>query len=116
MVEIVVLDFWKKIGSTPIFGLNLAADPGVVGTAIRLNGEPHTIVGVAPRNIEAIDHAAVLLKPLTWPPRRAAPLTRRNWGARMFARLKPGVRPAEAQEQLAVLEHRYFDAVAPPSS
>jgi putative ABC transport system permease protein len=77
------------------------ADPGVVGTTIVLNGEPHTVIGVMPPRFTW--HGADV-----WIPKaigRGLPddrTTMRNFQAR----LKPGVRLREAETQLNVLASR----------
>jgi putative ABC transport system permease protein len=45
-VVVLTQSFWKS---------QYAEDPGVIGTEIRLNSEPHRIIGVAPRVFEAWD-------------------------------------------------------------
>ena len=89
-----------------------AGDPGAVGTTIRLNGIPHTIVGVAPEGFygtfvgyqfefwvpasmqEAFDSGGYKLE---------------DRGARWiegFVRLKPDVTRAEAQSELSAIAAR----------
>ena len=80
-----------------------AADPGVVGRTILLNGERRTVVGVMPPRFTW--HAADL-----WMPGRStAPLPRPQPRSRNFqARLKLGVTPQRAEAEL--------DAAAPGTS
>ena len=77
------------------------SDPGVVGTTIRLNGEPRTIVGVMPPRFTW--HAADLYIPgaidRNAPDARTAP---RNFQAR----LKPGLTLQEAEAQINVIAAR----------
>jgi predicted permease len=95
-------------------------DPAIVGTALTIDGQPHTVVGVAPPRFEF---------PITYDPvqmwttlaRDAAsatvtPVTRQR-GSRMMntmARLKPGVSIEQAQAQMdaiaASLAVRYPDS------
>lgn len=94
---------------------NYNADTRVLGAQLKINGEPHTIVGVAPRALEAFKRDVVLLKPLAWSGQQATPLARHNWSALMFGRVKSGVALQEAMSQLVTLEERYFAHVAPPA-
>jgi putative ABC transport system permease protein len=78
-----------------------AADPGVVGRTILLNGEPRTIVGVMPPRFTW--HAADVWIPK--PIERTAPdalTTVRNFQAR----LKAGVTPQQAEAQLNLIAAR----------
>jgi predicted permease len=81
------------------FGRN----PGVIGSAISLDGVPITLIGVLPRDFElpSLARADILL------PRKLDPANQRrpNTGAvlRSFARLKPGVTIAQAHAALEPL-------------
>jgi predicted permease len=86
------------------------ADPDILGKTVRLSGELHTIIGVAPRRFEQIDGAAKLIKPLTWTPEQAQPNWRYAQMANIDARIKPGVAHAAALAQLQALEQRFQDA------
>jgi predicted permease len=76
------------------------ADPGVLGTSIQIDGRPHTIVGVLPKDFEL---------PLTgasdadlWLPIRV-PFTSTNpsnGGLLCLGRLRPGTTPASAEDAL----------------
>ena len=76
------------------------ADPGVLGTSIQIDGRPHTIVGVLPKNFEL---------PLTgasdadlWLPIRV-PFTSTNpsnGGLLCLGRLRPGTTTASAEDAL----------------
>jgi predicted permease len=77
--------------------------PGLIGSAISLDGVPVTVIGVLPRDFELpnLARADILL------PRKLNPANQRrpNSGAvlRSFARLKPGVTLAQARASLEPL-------------
>ncbi len=100
-VAVLTQSYWEN---------NFQADPNILGKEVRLSGEPHTIIGVAPRRYERIDGAARLIKPLTWTPGQRQPDWRYAQSGRIDARIKPGVTPAAALAQLQTLEQRFLDA------
>jgi predicted permease len=81
------------------------ADPGVVGTTVRLGKDPFTVVGVAPPRFHGTEQ---FVWPDYWIPvvnhfdsdylrnRRGIPLT-------VLGRLKPGVTPQQAAENLSAI-------------
>jgi predicted permease len=91
------------------------ADPTVIGRVVRLSGQQFTIIGVAPRSLEAFNSDTSLLKPLEWPPAQAAPQARWRPNFTLYARIKPGVAHSAAQAQLMTLEQRAREA-APPAT
>src|SRR5262245_21116582 len=76
-----------------------AADPGIVGQTLRLDGEPWTVVGVVPDQAEILGRGANLwgLQPIQGIPERA----RANYYFQTVARLKPGVSIETAEAELA---------------
>ncbi|HWG88679.1 MAG TPA: ABC transporter permease [Candidatus Acidoferrales bacterium] len=70
-----------------------AADAKALGATIRLNGNPFTVIGVAPRGFD-FPHQAVIWKPAAFSPG--------NNGWTTVARLRPGVPWAEARAAFAV--------------
>ena len=81
-----------------------AADPGIVGQAIPINGEPHLVVGVMPPQLTLRSTGAQLWVPLNLTPREM-----NSPGARFLAttgRLRRGVTAAHAQAELAELARR----------
>jgi putative ABC transport system permease protein len=78
-----------------------AADPSAVGSRMRVNGLPYTIVGVLPREFRFLSSKARLFLPLASgaDDRMSA---RRHWGSssRMVARLAAGTTLSEAQAQI----------------
>ncbi|HYC72737.1 MAG TPA: ABC transporter permease [Opitutaceae bacterium] len=99
--------FWER---------KFKADPGVIGREIRLGGQPFTIIGVAPRRLEALNADATVLKPFEWQPQQANPQARFSQNGILYARMKPGVGPEEARAQLITLEQRWQEQVAPPAT
>jgi len=85
---------------------NLGADPAVIGQTIIVNGQAMTVIGVAP---EGFDGTTLGTRPRVY-----VPITmrgymnpgfqgfenRRSYWAYLFARLKPGVTPEQAERAL----------------
>ena len=82
--------------SDEIWRVRYAADRGVVGRAMLVNGRPHTIVGVMPPDFEfpLYQKVWIPLEPLVYD----EPRDRR--GLMTFARLMPGVSIEGAQEEM----------------
>jgi predicted permease len=81
-----------------LWRLRFGGDPSLVGRTIRLNGEAHTVVGIAPRENEMTSFA-----PQLWTPLLFAPPQRQNYGAHSFtvvAKLRPGVTRQAAQADM----------------
>lgn len=89
-------------------------DPGVLGKTVRLDGETFTIIGVAPRALEAFNAARVrVVRPLSWNAASVNPNGRHGNNPRLFARLKPGVSIGSAQAEAETIERRFYDAATP---
>ena len=83
---------------------SFAGDPNIVGQAITLNGESYTIVGVLPASFQFALRTADLWQP--YQPTDAQLTRRFMHGTNLIGRLKPGVTPAQAQSELAVIAKR----------
>jgi cell division protein FtsX len=105
LVAIVSEEYWLSRG----------ADPDMVGKTIRINTQPYTVIGIAPRGFGG---PSTMLAPAVWLPTGVYDLIAGNTfrqGARralsdradnsllLFGRLKPGVSFASAQAPLAAL-------------
>jgi len=90
-------------------------DPGVLGRTVRIDGEPNTIIGVAPRAFEAFDARVRYVQPMAWDPARVNPNSRHGNGPKLFARLKPGISVAQALAEANNVERRFYDAAPPPT-
>ena len=93
------------------------ADPGVVGTTLRLDGAPAEIVGVMPRGFAFPDASVGLWTPLEIAPDRTSPFM-----LLAVARLKPGSGPAAAEKETtgllrsrAAAHAAFAGANAPPA-
>jgi len=76
-VAMIGYDLWRQA-----FG----GDPGAIGSTIRLNDEPLTVIGVAPRSFDFPEKTAV------WAPTAYGPwLPGTFWGFDLVGRLKPGI-------------------------
>ena len=104
-VAVIGYAFWKRA-----FG----GDPGVVGSAIRLNGHTFTVVGVAPRDFRG---TSTQFQPDIWAPitlqrilmPRLTPHTLHNRASgwlRIFGRLAPGTTVAAAQAESSAVAAR----------
>ncbi len=85
-----------------------AADPEIVGRAIGLDGEPHTIVGVLPAEFappklkDLYDRPTVAERQQLWKPFALwdEPILAGWYGFACIARVKPGVSPSQALADL----------------
>jgi predicted permease len=77
------------------------SDPEVLGGTVRLNGVPHTVVGILPRDFNFPFNAVDL-----WLPMRADPTleSRRDMGTLVIGRLAEGWREAAAREEIGAVQ------------
>jgi predicted permease len=90
-----------------------AADPGLVGQAIAINGEAHVVIGIMPPQLSLRSTSAQLWVPLHFTPRELG-----SPGARFLSstgRLRPGITAAQAQAELAEIARR-IEKVRPNSN
>jgi predicted permease len=99
-VAVLQYDFWQK---------RFAGAREIVGSTIRLNGSPFTVIGVSAPGFEGTD---VGLQTQVWTPVMMKPVITPTWDALddernawfyLFGRLKPGVSVEEAQASMRVL-------------
>jgi predicted permease len=74
-----------------------------VGRELRINGLPHTVVGILPRDFVFVDPTANLWLPLAFTPEDRADDRRHSNSYEMVARLAPGATVERAQQQLDAL-------------
>ena len=77
--------------------------PGIVGRTILLDGEPHTVIGVLPKDTPFERGGTRLWRPLTFTP---ANMTRNFHWFGAVARLKPGVTLEQARAQMDAIGKR----------
>jgi len=96
--------------STPVVAVaeglwrqRFAADPDLVGRSIRLNGLPHTVVGVVPGDFRFPDRGVAIWVPAAFTAEELA-----SHGAHWYvvARLEPGTSPREAQAEMTAIARR----------
>jgi predicted permease len=94
------------------------ADPAIVGTAVRVNDVPLTVVGVAPPGFAGLSGTSELWFPRTMAPRLTYSeyLTSPQHFISAVGRLRPGVSLAQANAELASLAARFADVTAPPGA
>ena len=102
-VTVLQFDFWQNR-----FGGNRA----IVGSTIRLNGYPFTVIGIAAPGFEGTDVGLpanlwlpITMKPTLSPPWDELENERYAWFY-LFGRLKPGVTMEKAQAEIKVLYRR----------
>src|SRR5829696_2411608 len=83
-----------------------AADRGIVGRDIRVNGVAHRVVGVLPPDFQLPGRDVALLLPFAFTPAQMSDNGRGNEFSQMIARLRPGASIAQLNEQMKVItEH-----------
>lgn len=91
-VAIITNTYWRE---------HLAADPRVIGRALRLDGSRVTVVGVLPAGFSFLSSTRNLYLPLASDSRQRQPDQRHSGSSsHMVARLRPGVSVQEAQSQI----------------
>jgi Acidobacterial duplicated orphan permease len=79
------------------------ADPKILGTDIRLNGEPYTVIGVMPPDFYFPSPRVQLWIPFVFTDAQRTDDERGNEFSSMLARLKPGATIAQAQREVDAL-------------
>jgi putative ABC transport system permease protein len=85
------------------FGL----DPGVIGRAIRLDGEKYTVIGVMPSYFKQAYYPVDLWTPLAFGDEQRVPRADAPRDLVVFTRLKPGLTFAQAKAEVQSLDQRY---------
>ncbi len=101
---VTVISYW-------VWKERFRGDPGIIGKTQRLNGMPHTIVGVAPEGFYGtfVGYAFQFWVPMSMQETfdtGGGGYKLEDRGARWiegFARLKPGVSPEQAQEEISAV-------------
>jgi putative ABC transport system permease protein len=94
----------KAVLSHGLWARRFGADPGIVGRTITMDGQLYTVVGVMPSAFRYPTRETDV-----WEPLGIAPELRRQRGAfwlTTVARLKPGVRVEQAQQEMDALSRR----------
>lgn len=81
---------------------HMGSDRNIIGTQIRLDGEPYTVIGVRPPTT-ADRMAGDIFAPLVFKPEQ---LNHDFHWLLVFGRLKPGISVAQAQADMNVVAHR----------
>jgi putative ABC transport system permease protein len=84
---------------------HLGADPAVLGQTITIDGQPATVIGIAPFDFR-IPHGTNVLRADVWTPMRFTPnnlAQRRSNYLQLLGRLAPGATPQSAQAELRTL-------------
>lgn len=97
----------------PTLWQTLGGDPGVIGTALKLNGTNFTVIGVLPAHFRFPSWDAQVLTPITIRPEDAGLRARHTDGFQMLGRLAPGASVADAQAEITRLNETVI-ATYPP--
>ena len=93
--------FWQR---------NLGGDPAVVGTDLRIGGEPHTIVGIMPESFVFLDPEVRLWLPIAFSEGQRSEDARFSQNHEQIARLHPGATIAQAEQQTDALNARLVES------
>ncbi|MCR6657692.1 MAG: ABC transporter permease [Opitutus sp.] len=92
--------------SHALWSNRFGADTGIVGRTIRLNGEPHVVVGVMPESFYFPTPRMQLWVPFVFTDAQRSDNERGTEFSSMIARLKPGVAPESIQRELDLIQAR----------
>jgi putative ABC transport system permease protein len=102
-------EYWQR---------SFGGDLTVVGKAFRMNDKPHTVIGILPPFPQYPEENDVYMPSVACPFRSDPALIANRQGRmlRLFGRMKPGVKPAQAEADLstiaASMQHEYPDDYA----
>jgi predicted permease len=85
------------------------ADTAIVGRNIRLNGEPHLVVGVLGAAFDLPSRGVRVLTPFAFTPTQMSDAGRGNEFSSMIARLRPGATIEELEAQMAAIVRRNLE-------
>jgi predicted permease len=111
-VAVLSYEYWQN---------DFGGDPGVIGSTVTVNGQPLTVIGVAPDGFSgtSIHERPKIFVPLTlrWLMQPSVPRdaeNRRAYWIYLFARLKPGVTMRQAEEAINVPYRAIINDVEAP--
>jgi putative ABC transport system permease protein len=91
-----------------IWQRQFGGNAGVVGTTLSVNGEPHTVVGIAPAWFR-FPADTEIWKPVAFTPDSMAPNSRGNHGLQLLARIRPGVSFEQARADAESVTRRIIE-------
>jgi predicted permease len=86
-----------------------ASNDAAVGSTMRINGEPYTIVGVLPKDFQFVDPDVRLWVPLSFSPEEKSDDSRHSNNWSMIGRLRTGATVTQAQQQIDALNARNME-------
>jgi len=81
------------------------SDPGIIGQALTLDGESHTVIGVMPADFQFPDRGTELWRAMAFAPNDRMN-TRSNNFASVIARLRPGATMEQARTEIEAIARR----------
>jgi putative ABC transport system permease protein len=99
--------------SEGVWRTRFGADPALIGRDVRLNGEPFTVIGIVPSEVQFSRPAGI------WTLVPQLPPTFKDRGLRFFeviGRLKSGVTPSAAQADLSTISERLSQPSPDPNN
>ena len=97
-VVVISHGFWARV---------LGSNPAIIGSAIKLDAQPFTVIGVMPQGFEFPTSTKVdAWAPLAFDPKDLHGQSRRARSLMIIGRLAPGAGMADAQNQVSVLAGR----------
>ena len=93
----------KAVLSYGLWQSQFGGDPQIIGRDVRIDGQPHTVVGVMPRSFVFITPAVMVWTPLAFTPKQKSDDSRHSNNWQQISRLKPGATIEQAQSQLDAL-------------
>ena len=88
---------------------HFGSDRSIVGRDVRINGEPHRVVGVLPADFELPARDIALVVPFSFTPAQMSDNGRGNEFSSMIARLRPGATIAQADGQFKAIVSRNLE-------
>lgn len=93
-------ELWKR---------RFASDPNVLGSRIRLDGQPHEVIGIMPVGFAVVQNATQLWLPKVFTDRERSEQARNMYAYQALGRLREGVSIHQAAHEMEALHQRLLE-------
>ncbi len=99
----------KVVLSDGLWQSQFGGDPAAIGKDLRIDGQPHTVIGVMPKGFYFLNPDVLLWRPLAFTAEQKSDERRHSNNFQNIGRLKPGASIERAQQQVDAINARNLE-------